>query len=223
MNITLEGKTALVIGGLSPINQALCAALVEAGAKVWHQVSEKKEIETSTSNKAVATDVRQPNNIRELAECILNKDKKIDILIHSFPFPQARTLHDMSAQEWLELFEYCVDVPFISCQNIIPHMVKNNGGIIINISSSAAVTGEGAPHFAAASSTLQSMTRGLAREYKEKNVRVSGVAPSFLTKDEKENKQIISSTVAMTLLLCSEYGGHMSGESILVDGGKSVG
>ncbi|MCM3788736.1 SDR family oxidoreductase [Domibacillus indicus] len=223
MNITLQEKTVLLIGGISPINQALCEALAEAGAEVWHQVFQEKEAVMSPSSKVIAADVRQPNKVKKLAECILEKDKKIDILIHSFPAPPARSLLETDPEEWLSLFQYHVDVPFLTCREIMPRMAKAHGGIVINISSSAAVTGEGGPPFAAISSTLQSMTRGLAREYKEQNVRVSGIAPAFLAKGEKENEQVISSTVAMTLLLCSDYGGYISGESILVDGGKSVG
>lgn len=223
MNITLQGKTALVIGGASPMNKALCLGLVNAGANVWHQVFDKKEIETGGLGTSIVTDVRQPAEMKKLAEYIIRKDKKNDILINSLPSCSDRFLSDVGVEEWLQLFEYHVDVPFLSCKEMIPHMVKEKGGVVVNVSSSAAITGEGGSHFAAAKSTLNSMTRGLAREYKEKNVRVAGVAPALFTKNEEENQQIISSTVATVMLLCSEYGEYISGESIMIDGGKSVG
>ncbi len=223
MNIALNGKTALVIGGASPVASAICASLANSGASVWQQLFVKEPGETSQLATSIVADVRDEKEMKKVAEALLQKQKKIDFLINAFPVEQPGSLQDLTAEKWMDLFEYHVDVPFISCKEVLPIMVQQGSGVVVNISSSAAVTGEGGPHFAAAKSALNSMTRGLAREYKKKGIRVNGVAPSFFKKDEQENQEAAASTAAMVTFLCSEYGKHFSGETIMIDGGKSVG
>lgn len=223
MDITLSGKTALVIGGSSPMISAICAQLAESGVHVWHQSFKQEEQLEVSSVTSVVADVRNPDEMKRLTATILNRNQKIDLLINASPMETSCLLSELDVEDWLRVFEFHIDVPFLSCKEIIPHMVRQGSGIVINVSSSAAITGEGGPHFAAAKSTLNAMTRGLAREYRENGIRVNGVAPSLLTKDEEENRSIAASTAAMVILLCSEYGRHFSGETILIDGGKSVG
>lgn len=223
MDITLCGKTALVIGGTSPIISTICEQLAESGVHVWHQLFNGDEQAKVPHITSVVADVREPDEMRRLTESILSESEKIDLLINASSMEPACLLSELEVEEWLRLFEYHVDVPFLACKEVIPHMVLEGRGVVINVSSSAAVTGEGGPHFAAAKSSLNSMTRGLAREYRGKGIRVNGVAPSLFTKDEEENRDIAASTAAMVLLLCSEYGRHLSGETIMIDGGKSVG
>ena len=223
MNITLSGKTALVIGGASPMISAICTQLVESDVHVWHQLFKQEEQQEVPNVTSVVADVRDPDEMKKLTASILNKSRKIDLLINASPMETGCLLSELDEEEWLRVFEFHIDVPFLSCKEIIPHMARQGSGVVINVSSSAAITGEGGPHFAAAKSTLNSMTRGLAREYRGKGIRVNGVAPSLFTKDEEENRSIAASTAAMVVLLCSEYGRHFSGETIMIDGGESVG
>ncbi|MEK5036541.1 SDR family NAD(P)-dependent oxidoreductase [Sporosarcina sp. FSL K6-3457] len=223
MDIMLNGKTALVIGGSSPMISAICTQLAESGVHVWHQLFKQEKQEKVPLVTSIVADVRNPNDMKKLITTILNESEKIDLLINASPMEPACLLSELAVEDWLRVFEFHIDVPFLSCREIIPQMVRQGGGAVVNISSSAAITGEGGPHFAAAKSTLNAMTRGLAREYRGQGIQVNGVAPSPFTKDEEENRSIAASTAAMVVLLCSEYGRRFSGETIMIDGGESVG
>lgn len=212
MNIHLNGKTALIIGGASPRNKAICRAFEKAGCSVVGHVFEEKEAGGFT--ETIVANVCQPGEMKTAADHVLKKYHKIDILINSFPEMPNQPFFDISPEEWVSVLDQYTDGPFLSCQAIAPYMEKEKEGVILNISSAAGITG-GAAHFAAASSALHSMTKGLAREYREKGIRVAGLAAGG---DEDE-----SSIASAAVLLCSEFGKPFVGESILVDGGKSIG
>src|SRR5690606_9216503 len=123
----------------------------------------------------------------------------------------------------------------------IPHMVTAGQGVIVNISSTGALTGGGGgAHYAASKSALDSLTRALAREYASKGIRVNGLAPTMIHSDflagrypeERELQQMVSAipvgrlgtaeeVAFMAAVLCSPLAGYLSGETIIMDGGRT--
>ncbi|GLC87148.1 SDR family NAD(P)-dependent oxidoreductase [Lysinibacillus piscis] len=199
MNITFDDKIALVIGGSSERNTAICLALQEAGCTVLTGV-----------------DFDESQRVQSFIETVIKQHQRIDFLIHSFPDATPRSFFEIEPNEWVTLLDTYTSSVFLSCQAVAPFMARRQQGVIINISSSAAITGQVSASFAAANSALQSMTRGLARTFQEHHVRVAGIATAPHTED-------VESTAAMTVFLCSEWGKQIVGESLMLEGGKSIG
>jgi NAD(P)-dependent dehydrogenase (short-subunit alcohol dehydrogenase family) len=232
LQISLQGKTALVTGYSSIFGNEICTALANAGADVWvhtfDQVEQAAEfcqqIKLNGGNAALQIgDITQPKEVHKLVDCILKESGKIDILINNTEVSAFKSLNDVSPEEWIKTFERNVDVPFLCCKEIIPHMVEKGEGYIVNISSAAGVTGEMAPDYAASKSTLNSMTKGLAREFKEQGIRINGIAPAVVTVDDNDTQKAVKKAVAnMVLVLSSELGNLINGETIMLDGGESI-
>jgi NAD(P)-dependent dehydrogenase (short-subunit alcohol dehydrogenase family) len=100
-------------------------------------------------------------------------------------------------------------------------MVQNGGGVIVNISSQAAMTGDLGPHYAATKSALDSLSKGISREYKHKGIRVHSISPTAqLHKElvsEQELKSIIESISHLILLLSAPSTSLLNGEILSIN------
>ncbi|MGM7723895.1 SDR family NAD(P)-dependent oxidoreductase [Metabacillus sp. Hm71] len=228
-HFNLNNKVALVTGVADHLGIEICEILEKAGANVWqHQFNEDHLVEEiftklridGSKIQTITGDLRTPYTVKSLIGEILDKSGKIDILINLSEIASPRSLHELTPEEWLDTFAVNLDVPFLCCQEIIPLMVENGGGVIVNISSQAAETGGIGPHYASTKSALDALTKGILREYKEKGVRVNTISPSVQLHDESLSEQIkmnIRATIAnMILLLSSSSTCLVNGETLFI-------
>lgn len=245
LNIDLGGQVALVTNGDNDKGAAIGKVLAAAGAKVWLQVDgidkdlNKIEIIPFQGIHLIRGQLGGQSDVNELVAELMRNEGHIEILVNNSIEPPSKGILELTSEEWERVLGHNLHDVYFCCKEIIPLMVQAHSGIVVNISSMSAVTGEGGAHYAAAKSALNSMTRALAREYAPCGIRVNGIAPilssDLLSKklSSAEEQSSIAQNIPlrrlctpedvanMTALLCSRYASYLSGETISLDGGKT--
>ncbi|KZM57629.1 MAG: SDR family NAD(P)-dependent oxidoreductase [Bacillaceae bacterium] len=224
LEIKLKNKVAIVVGSNFIFGKEICLALALSGAEVWiHHFNEEDKIEQISKEisslggtaKVISGDLRKLEEVQKVISKIAKNSGKIDILINNIHVLSKETIEDLDPNDWIETLEFNLDIPFLCSKEVIPHMLRIGEGNIINISATAAVTGEIGPHYAASKSALNSMTKGLSREFREFGIRVNSISPDIV--QTSTSLSSLSKAVANTVLfLCSPYATHLKGEIIFL-------
>ncbi|MBC7432702.1 MAG: SDR family oxidoreductase, partial [Rubritepida sp.] len=228
----LTGKTALVTGASGLLGGHFCRVLAQAGARV---VPAARRIDALGPN-ALHLDVTDEASI---AEC-LDAAGPLDILVNNAGVAITRPLLDHTAADWDAVMGVNLRGAFLMGVAAARRMPR--GGSIINIAS---VLGEriipGVAGYTAAKAGLLHLTRQMAVELARQSIRVNAIAPGYIASDinaeffagpagqamvkripQRRLGQPEDLTGAL-LLLASDAGAHMTGSTITVDGGHSIG
>lgn len=239
-------RIAAVTGGSRGIGKAVVAALSASGAHVAFCYRHSHEAATELVEEIEAATGTRPVSVQ--ADVSLGDDRKrfisevsahfgaIDILVNN-----AGTTNDTLAvkmgAEWDEVLNVDLTAPFRLSQLVIPAMMKNGWGRIVNIGSVAAAVGlAGQSNYTAAKAGLEGLTRSLAQEYGRRGITVNTVNPGFLeteltssaaefvkdyvTRQSAIGRFVTPKAVADAVaFLASEAAWAISGQSIHVDGG----
>ncbi len=189
--LNLEGKTVIVTGGASGIGHAVAEELLRNGANVV--VCDKSptppEFEDVKGNffTYAVTDVTSTQSIDAMIQGTLKTYGRIDVLVNNAGINIPRLLIDEGKRYELDeaVWDHVMDVNlkgvFLCSQAVGQVMVRQGGGVIINMSSEAGLEGsEGQSVYAASKNAVNSLTRSWAKELGRKGVRVVGVAPGIL-------------------------------------------
>jgi len=246
MKINLKGKTALVTGGAIGIGGEISLALAKAGADVaitYHENDSDvaKQIEAMGRKAPVfqldATDSKQVNHVfNEAAEAL---GGKIDILVNNTGGLIGRVLiPEMSDQFWYQVIDVNLSSTFFCVRAVSPFMP--DGGQIVNLSSLAAHDGggNGSVAYATSKAGVIGFTRGLAKEFAPRNIRVNALAPGFIAGTTFHNtftpkavqKAIAGKTplnrggtasevASAALFLVSDMASFITGEVLEINGG----
>ncbi len=193
MSFDLTGNIALVTGGGRDIGGAICLELARNGADVvvnYHQSRKEAEevvLEIQRLERraaAVQADVRKKADIdRLVAEALRFGGGRIDILVNNAGGLIRRALLGELTEE---LIEETLRLNFTStvllCQAVIPYMLKNGKGKVINISSVAGHNGGAptTPHYAPAKAAVSDLARTLTKEFGPKGITVNSVPPGII-------------------------------------------
>jgi 3-oxoacyl-[acyl-carrier protein] reductase len=192
----LEGKVAIVTGGASGIGEATVRSLCQEGAKViisdinWTaaQKLEDSLVQEGMGALAVKTDTANYQQVKELTEKTLSAFGRIDILINnagiSSPGQRGKKLKlwEMSVEEWARVIDVDLNGYFLCCHEIVPQMILNRWGRIVNISSQAARYGPGraGSAYITAKIGVVGLTKALAGEVGSFGITVNAVAPGMI-------------------------------------------
>jgi 3-oxoacyl-[acyl-carrier protein] reductase len=193
MSFDLSGKIAVVTGGARDIGRATSLELARNGADVlvnYFGSEEKaaatvKEIEALGRRAlAVRADVTKKANIDYLtAEALRFGNGRIDVLVNNAGGLIKRVLLGELTEALLdEVMRLNFTSVVLMCQAVIPHMVKQGGGRVINVSSVAGHNG-GAPtqpHYSPAKAAVSNLARTLTKEFAGKGVTINSVAPGVI-------------------------------------------
>jgi NAD(P)-dependent dehydrogenase (short-subunit alcohol dehydrogenase family) len=165
----LKGKTAIVTGGARGIGAATVKLLREAGARV-----EVLDIETGC-------DVTDEQAVRSAYERIGD----IDILVNNAGRAIRKDALQISREEWQAVQDLNVTAVFLCSRNAVPSMRKRGGGAIVNLASIMGLSGGIYPNasYQASKGAVVNLTRALALEWAEHNIRVNAVAPTYVRTD----------------------------------------
>jgi len=245
----LKGKVAAVIGGGGYLCRTMSIGLSKAGCKLAildlrYEKAKKvsKEINSNGLEAiALSIDVSKKESHCEALDQIIKKYGKIDILINGAGINGSTPFLEIDSNEWYSIIDSQLTGTFYGCQVFGEHMLKNNSGSIINISSASA----GPPlskafTYSVSKAGIKNLTQNLGREWGEKGVRVNAIRPgffptewnkkNFITKDRE--KKILGHTpmnrygqpgelIGAILWLSSDASSFVTGAEISVDGGYS--
>ena len=245
----LKNKVAIVTGAGQGIGRETALALAKEGAKVVvsditgkiHDVV--KEIEKLGSQAlAIKADVSNRKETEELAKKTVNKFGRIDILVNNagiFPF---KSLVDMKEEDWDKVLDVNLKGVFNCTKAVIPMMVKQRYGKIINITSIAGVKVGyiGLSHYCASKAGIVGFTKATALELAQYGINVNAIAPGATETPgvkaimSKEDMKRFAQTIPMkrygqpidianlVVFLASDESSYITGECIVVDGGLTI-
>jgi NADP-dependent 3-hydroxy acid dehydrogenase YdfG len=190
MREPLVGKIALVTGSSSGIGEAAALALAAEGAAValCARRSDRlaglvQRIETAGARAlALPCDMTQESEAIKAVEDTVSKFGRIDILINSAGVMQTGGIEGCDTDQYRQVFDINLFATLYACNAAIPHMLKQQCGDIINISSLAARKGK--PHtsaYSASKHALNSMTDLMRQEVGDRNIRVCTLMPGATT------------------------------------------
>jgi 2-dehydro-3-deoxy-L-rhamnonate dehydrogenase (NAD+) len=190
--IDLKGRVAIVTGGARGIGFAIARRLVESGAQVglWDidtdALSEaQKNLEKTGDVRTFPVDVTSPNRVAKTMEMTAMAFDKIDILVNNAGIAGANAkLWETDPAEWQRVLAINLTGPFHCCHAVVPHLLQNNYGRIVNIASIAGKEGNpNAAHYSASKAGLIALTKSLGKELATRNILVNCIAPAVIETD----------------------------------------
>lgn len=193
--LELEDKVVVVTGGASGIGKAVVEEFLRNGAYViiCDMSPQELAIEPEVLQKQcryIQTDVTNGNHVRSMVQTVLNEFGKIDVLVNNAGINIPRLLvDDKQAYSEFELDEIIWDKilnvnlkgVFFCSQVVAREMIRQEKGVIINMSSESGLEGsEGQSVYAASKNAVNSLTRSWAKELGKHHIRVVGIAPGIL-------------------------------------------
>jgi 3-oxoacyl-(acyl-carrier-protein) reductase len=206
----LEKKVCLVTGGSRGIGRATALTLADQGAAVAvnYQTSKAQAEEVCAAirdrgGKAIATraNIAAEGEVQEMLGEISKKFGPVNILVNNAGITRDRSFLKMTRMMWDEVMGVNLNGPFVITQALLPGMIEQGWGRIINLASVVGLTGNfGQANYAVTKGGIISFTMTLAREVARKGVTVNAVAPGYIetdmTKDVPES--VLDQVRAMT-------------------------
>lgn len=244
----LTGKVAIVTGSTSGIGIGIAKVLARQGA---HVVVTGRRAERG---EAVAAEIREEgfeasyhkldimdaNSVRALVEDTVRDFGRIDVLANNAASVDAQdgNVTDVSVEDWDHMLESDLRSVFMMCKHAIPPMLENGGGSIINIGSTAGVSGnDGWSAYGPAKAGVANLTKNIAYQYGKKNIRCNCIHPGLIITPQNDanvpaafravyldeidvNRTGVPEDIGyMALFFASDEAGFVTGQEILVDGG----
>ena len=244
---SLEGKTAVVLGGTSGLGHTIALGLAEAGANVVVSARRRELVDKTASEieakgrktLRVVADVRDRNSLFEARELIVSGFGRVDILVNAAGVTRKVATLGMKEADWSEILETNLTGTLRGCQIFGELMLKQGAGRIINIASLGSLLGlfEVAA-YSASKSGVASLTKSLAVEWSRHGVLVNAIVPGVFRTDM--NTKLLEGTergrefllrtpmgrygkaeelIGAAVFLASAASGFVTGQLIAVDGG----
>lgn len=186
----LDGKTALVTGASRGLGKAIALAFADEGAKVAVNYNASASGAADTVQKiceaggvaeSFQADVSDPEQVDTMVKSIEAELGGIDILVNNAGIMGPSPLQKMSPELWDRIFAVHVRGMFLCCKAVLPHMLRQNYGKILNMSGSYAISGaENYVHLSAAKGAMTGFTRALAKEVGPHGICVNAIVPSMI-------------------------------------------
>jgi 3-oxoacyl-[acyl-carrier protein] reductase len=251
----LNEKVAVITGSTKGNGRAMANIYSEHGANVVvtgrdqeeaRSVVEELSKEYQTNPLGMKVDVTSVTEVKEMVDKIRHKYGQIDVLVNNAGYPIKDDLWDVTFDQISdEVLERVLDVDtegtYRCCRQVLPLMVEKRRGVIINISSTPAISGyiKGAPYTVAKAANL-GITKHIAAEFGKYGIRCNAIAPGTIATQRnwerlttEQRVDIVSSIplgragkpeeiAGVALMLASDYCSFVSGQTIVVDGGETI-
>ncbi len=242
----LRGKVAIVTGGSGDIGRVIVEEFAKEGADVvftYHNdVNEADSLIFKTKiyeRKILKTkcDIKNSESVNKLVDFTIKNFKKIDILVNNAGIGYQMPLLDTTEDIWENTMNVNLKGVFLLTKAVLPFMIKQNYGKIVNIGSMAGTFGlENHSAYAASKSALLGFTTSLAGEVGAYNINANVISPgSIRTSDKSEDDKIrLAQKVPMgkigdmydiaraVVFLSSSDSDFITGHNLIVDGGRGM-
>ncbi len=246
----LENKVAIVTGGAQGIGKGIVEKLAKNGAKViiWDVQREKAETVAHTLKaqglKVEVTsdiDITKLESVEAAAKNIIDTHGQIDILINNAGIVRDASFLKMTVEQWDQVINVNLTGVFTCAKGVIPHMVEKQYGKIVNLSSVVGIFGNfGQTNYVAAKAGVVGMTKTWGRELGKYNINVNAIAPGAIDTDmlatvpdemitQLKNRIPVrrigkpEDIANAAFFLCTEEASFITGQTIVVDGGSTLG
>jgi len=190
--IDLNGKNAIVTGGARGIGLAIAQRLMASGAGVSLWDRDQKTLDSTAKTltgagrvHTAAVDIANPDSVKAAADKTISDLKRVDILVNNAGIAGVtQELWKFKPAEWQEVLQVNLFGVFLCCHAIVPHMIENKYGRIVNIASIAGKEGNpNASHYSASKAGVIALTKSLAKEVATKGVIVNCITPAVIETD----------------------------------------
>ncbi|KAA8752735.1 SDR family oxidoreductase [Priestia megaterium] len=245
----LTGKTAIITGGGRGLGEQMAEGLAEAGANIV-LCSRKKEAcqqvadrlaTTGVKTLALACDISQPEDIKNVVHQTIEKFGRIDILINNSGATWGAPVEEMPLEAWQKVMNINVTGTFLMSQEAGKEMIKQKAGKIINIASIAGLGGTDPQYmdtigYNTSKGAVITFTKDLAVKWGQHNIQVNAIAPGFFPTKmsgaimEQGKDYFLSQTPlkrfgsevdlkGAAVFLASAASNYITGDILTVDGG----
>jgi 3-oxoacyl-[acyl-carrier protein] reductase len=247
--MAFEGRVALVTGASQGIGYACALALAREGASVAVAARNQEKLDalvgaiTAAGGKAAAfvMDVADEEQVKSSIKAVLAHFGKIDILVNNAGITRDQLVLRMKRADWDSVLNTNLTSAFLCIQQVIPSMLKQRWGRIINVTSVFGQMGQsGQANYAASKAGLIGLTMAMAREVASRNITCNAVAPGFIDTNmtavlSDEFKQTAVKSIPLgrvgsaedvasaVRFLASDEAGYITGHVLNVNGGLLMG
>ena len=229
----------MISGATREIGKAIAEAFLLLGDNVSvcfrHEPIPIKE--ASTNSLQCRCDASVPKQVAHFIETAVDHFGPIDVLVNNAGINQGKSSPLMSSESWDEVIRTNLYGTFHLCRAATSGLIKNQAGVILNVSSVAGVTGNrGQANYSAAKGGISALTLTLAKELGPFGIRVNAVAPGFIETDMTNDlppkaKQLVrrsvplrrfgstSDVASLVTFLCGHQASYITGQIIRLDGG----
>lgn len=240
----MESKIIIVTGASRGIGRTVAKMLAREHHKVIANYNksegEIKELEKELQEENIEidtfkADVSKREEVKKLVDYVIEKYKKIDVLINNAGISQIKLFQDITDEDWNNLISTNLYSVFAIAQEVVKNMIQNKSGCIINISSIWGITGASCEsHYAASKAGIDGLTKSLAKELGPSNIRINSIAPGIIDTDmnskltAEEKEQIIQEIPLLRIGKAEDIGkcvkwliedDYVTGQIISVNGG----
>lgn len=189
-----QSKVAIVTGGAGGIGEAAARAIAARGVHVvLADLRPAAAEETAARLRAqgldvepASVDVASEASVRAMVEAVLNRSGRVDILVNNAGVESSKPFLEIGLDEYESVMRVNTTGAWLCCQAVIPAMLRQGGGCIVNVTSVAGQLGGGllgTVAYSTSKGAVNSMTKALAREFAKSGIRVNAVSPSLTMTD----------------------------------------
>ena len=240
----MNPRIILITGGNGDLGQAIARSFLQESPdnQIWlglHNRREKAEVLAGANPercRIIPLDVTRPEAWKTAVTEILARHQRLDVLVNNAGHHQDSLLATMPLESWQQILALNLDGVFHGCQSVLPTMISQRHGRIVNIASlSALLSPAGQSNYAAAKAGVLALTQSLAKEVARIGITVNAVCPGYvdtesLKMDETERKRAVERipmrrfgrpeevAAAVRFLSCAEAS-YITGSTLKIDGG----
>ena len=249
-----EQEVAIITGGAGGIGEATARAIASRGARVAVADLRPAAAEGAAARmkaaaldvEPVTVDVGSEASVRTMVNTVLGRWGRIDILVNNAGVESSKPFLDIGLEEYERVMRVNTTGAWLCCQAVIPVMLRQGSGCIVNVSSVAGQRGGGllgTSAYSTSKGALIALTKALAREFAKSGIRVNAVSPSLTMTDlaQRQLDRLAAGTlervIAMTPIgrvgqaaeiaaaidfLTSAQAAFIAGHVLNVDGGTAM-
>lgn len=241
----MSKRVILITGANGGLGQSIAKTFLDESLEniVWLGVRERREradelvAGSHGRAKVIPLEVTKSEAWKTCVETIVEQDERLDVLVNNAGGHHDMLLAQMTDDAWRSVMDTNLDAVFLGCRSVLPTMIGQRSGRIINIASlSALLAPAGQANYAAAKAGVVALSQSLAKEVARIGITVNAVCPGFIETDatsglSAEEKRAAQMRVpmrrfgkpeevaaAVRFLACAEAG-YITGSALKIDGG----